>query len=333
MKPTSESLIFNWTPASLTVSILFVLVVAALSWTALKRSGFRTSLICLELLRVLIAIGIALTLNQPEWRQIFKPDTKPMLAILVDVSRSMQTTDIFNPAAPAAEPKSRAELAKPFLDPAAWQSLTQKIDVVIEPFSSSEKPPESGTDIGAALANAAEKHPHLRAVVLVSDGDWNSGAAPSIAAMRLRMREVPVFAIPLGSETRLPDVELESFDVPAFAVAGKPLRIPFIIESSLPRDEPATLEMKSSTGEVITKPVVIPAMSRLEDVITWKPENAGEIKLTLTVRRQARSAISTTTPSRPALDPEGTVARPRHRLLPALGISLPPQCARARSRR
>ena len=242
MKPTSESLVFNWTPASLTVAVLFVLVVAALSWTAWKRSGFRTSFGCLEVLRVLIIIGIGLTLNQPEWRQIFKPDSKPMLAVLVDVSRSMQTSDIFDPAVPAAEPKSRAELAKPFLDPAAWKSLEQKINVVVEPFSSAEQPPEAGTDIGAALAQAAEKHPHLRAVALVSDGDWNSGAAPSVAAMRLRMRDVPVFAVPLGSETRLPDVELESFDVPAFAVAGKPLRIPFIIESSLPRDEPATLE-------------------------------------------------------------------------------------------
>ena len=106
---------------------------------------------------------------------------------------------------------------------------------------------------------------------------------PPQAAMRLRMRDVPVFAVPLGSESRLPDVELSSFDVPTFAVAGKPLRIPFTIESSLPRDEPATLEMKSSTGEVITKAVVIPAMSRLQDVIVWKPEKPGEIKLTLTV--------------------------------------------------
>jgi uncharacterized membrane protein len=120
-------------------------------------------------------------------------------------------------------------------------------------------------------------------VVLVSDGDWNTGDPPAQAAMQLRMRGVPVFADAVGSETRLPDVELSSFDVPAFAVAGKPLRIPFTIESSLPRDEPATLEMKSSTGEVITQPVVIPAMSRLEDVITWKPENPGEVKLTLTV--------------------------------------------------
>ena len=97
------------------------------------------------------------------------------------------------------------------------------------------------------------------------------------------MRQTPVFAVPLGAETRLPDVALTSFDVPTFAVAGKPLRVPFTIESSLPRDEAATLQMKSSNGEVVTKEVVIPAMSRLQDVIAWRPEKPGEMKLTLTV--------------------------------------------------
>jgi len=282
MKTPGQTLVFIWTPMSLILAIIFVLVVAWLAWTAWQRSGFRKSIGYLEGLRVLIALGIALTLNQPEWREIFKPESKPTLAILVDISHSMQTRDVFDPANPAAEPKIRAEPAKPFLDAKAWHDLAQKMDVVIEPFSSKEQPPEDGTDIAAALTQAME-NTHLRTVVLVSDGDWNAGSPPAQAAMKLRMREVPVFAVPLGSETRLPDVDLTSFDVPAFAVAGKPLRIPFTIESSLPHDEPATLEMKSSTGEVITKSVVVPAMSRLQDVINWKPESPGEIKLTLTV--------------------------------------------------
>jgi hypothetical protein len=241
MKPASQSLVFIWTPMSLIVAIVFVLVVAGLAWTAWKRSGFRRSIGYLEGLRVLIALGIGITLNQPEWREIFKPESKPTLAVLVDVSKSMQTRDVFDPANPAAEPRTRAEPAKPFMDMASWHDLTQKMDVVIEPFSSTEQPPEDGTDMGAALARTVENHPHLHAVILVSDGDWNTGAPPAQAAMRLRMKEIPVFAVPLGSESRLPDVELSSFDVPAFAVAGKPLRIPFTIESSLPRDEPATL--------------------------------------------------------------------------------------------
>ena len=72
--------------------------------------------------------------------------------------------------------------------------------------------------------------------MLASDGDWNEGPPPVQAAARLRMRGVPVFAVPVGSRTRLPDVELLSLDLPTFGVAGKSVRIPFSIESSLPRE-------------------------------------------------------------------------------------------------
>jgi len=280
---TSASLVFVWSPWSLAISIIFLGVICWLAWTAWERSGFRRVIGWLEGLRVLIALGIAITLNQPEWREVFKPDSKPTLAVLVDTSRSMQTQDVFDPHNPSAPPTIRADTAKPFLDPQAWSSLTQKLDVAIQPFSSDSNPPEDGTDIGGALAAAAKKYPHLRAVALISDGDWNVGDPPSQAATKLRMRDVPVFTVPTGAESHLPDIELSSFDVPTFAVAGKPLRIPFTIESSLPQDAAATLEMKSSTGEVITKDVVIPAMSRLQDVMVWKPESPGDIKLTLTV--------------------------------------------------
>jgi uncharacterized membrane protein len=283
MNTTSASLIFVWSPWSLVISVIFLGAVGWLAWTAWERSGFRRVIGYLEGLRVLIALGIAITLNQPEWREVFKPDSKPTLAVLVDTSRSMQTQDVFDPHNPSAPPTIRADVAKPFLDPQAWSALTEKLDVEIQPFSSDANPPEDGTDIGGALAAAAKKYPHLRAVALISDGDWNVGDPPSQAAMKLRMRDVPVFAVPTGAESHLPDIELSSFDVPTFAVAGKPLRIPFTIESSLPQDAAATLEMKSSTGVVITKDVVIPAMSRLQDVMVWKPESPGDIKLTLTV--------------------------------------------------
>ncbi|HEX4083567.1 MAG TPA: hypothetical protein VHY22_01550 [Chthoniobacteraceae bacterium] len=283
MTPAEQSLVFTHTPASLAVSAAFVLAVAWLCWTAWKRSAFRRSTGLLEGMRLMLAAGIAITLNQPEWREVFKPQNKPELAVLIDTSRSMQTRDMPDTATGAPDGRSRAEAAKPLADIAAWKEIAKKMDVTIEPFSSDGQPPDEGTDLNKALIRAAERHPRLAAVVLASDGDWNTGQPPAQAAVRLRMRHVPVYAAPMGSETRLPDVALTSFDVPAFAVAGKPLRIPFSIESSLPRDEPATLRMECSSGETIEKPVVIPAMSKLQDVIVWKPEAPGDYKLKLIV--------------------------------------------------
>ena len=283
MTPTSQSLVFTATPLSLAMSMVFVLTVVVLAVVAWRRSVRKRWTAWLESLRVLIAVAIAITLNQPEWREVYEPDYKPVLAVLTDVSHSMDTKDVLDPQQPAAEPRSRSEAAKPFADPAAWQPLRGRMDVVQETFSSKESPPEEGTDINAALDSLMEKHARLGGIVLASDGDWNTGSAPAQAATRLRMRGVPVFAVPIGAESRLPDVELVAFDAPAFGVAGKPLRIPFAIESSLPREEAVTLSMKVSTGEIITKDVIIPAMGRLQESMVWKPDQPGEVKLTLTV--------------------------------------------------
>jgi len=249
MTTDSQSLVFTHSAGSVAVATAFVLVVAGLAWMAWQRSGFRRSTGLLEALRVLIAIGIGLTLNQPEWRKVFKPESKPTLVVLADVSHSMETRDVIDPANPKADPKSRAETAKPLMDAATWRQMAPKMDVVVEPFSSSEEPAAEGTDLNGALARTAEKYPRLNAVVLLSDGDWNSGEPPAQAATRLRMRQVPVFAVPIGSETGLPDVALTSFEVPTFAIAGKPLRMPFTIESSLPRDEPLARRHGLETGE------------------------------------------------------------------------------------
>ena len=283
MQTASQSLVFSPSPFSVAAGLAFIFGIALLAWMSWQRSGYRRLIGWLELLRVVIAAGIAITLSQPEWREVFKPDSRPTLAILHDVSRSMETRDIVDEKRPAAEPLARSDLARPFLDPKAWETLAKRMDVVFEPFSSAQQPPAEGTDLQAALSRTMEKHGRLASVVLISDGDWNTGDAPSHAATRLRMRETPVFTVPAGVEARLPDVNLASFDVPTFAIAGKPLRIPFTIESSLPREENATLLMTLSTGETITKSIVIPAMARLQDTFFWKPEKPGDAKLTLAV--------------------------------------------------
>ena len=282
MTPTSESLAFNAEPWSLTVGAGFVLLILLLALLACQRSGWQRLTVALESLRVLIALALALTLLQPEWRRIFKPDSKPVLALLHDVSRSMETRDVEDPA--TKQTRTRAEAITPLLDDAVWAPLKDHFDLLKLPFSSTEDPPSEATDLNAALAAVAENQPQLAAVVLLSDGDRNTGPPPASAATRLRMRNIPVLTVPVGSETRQPDVELSGFDVPAFAIAGKPLRIPFTLESALPRDETLLVEMTvSTTGEVITQEINLPAMSRTQDALVWRPKDPGPVRLKLKI--------------------------------------------------
>lgn len=287
-----RSLVFDQSLGPWIFGVLLVAVTAFFCVWAFKRSGFAKGTGLLEILRFIVIVLVAITLLKPEWRELHRPDSKPTLAVLWDQSRSMETNDVLDPDNPAAQAKTRAEIVAPFTKEEVWWPLGSKMRAVIEPFSSNLDPAEEGTDLHAALDRVRDQHGRLRAVVVFSDGDWNVGEPPVRAATKLRMRDVPVFAVPVGSDTRLPDVELVSFDVPTFGVAGKPLRVPFSIESSLPRDYTVDVRLLANNGETLTKNVIIPAMGSVQDSITWTPEQTGDIELTLEVPAADREAVT-----------------------------------------
>jgi uncharacterized membrane protein len=281
---TQGTLTFVTTPWSIGIGVAIVLITIVLAIMAWHRAvAKKRSIGWLEVLRVIIAIAIAITLNQPEWRELYKPDHKPVLAVLYDTSKSMQTEDILDAENPSAPPKTRGAAVQKIIDSELWNPLREKLDVVIEPFNSTLSPADDGTDLNQALSTMLERQKHLRAVVLATDADWNTGKPPSEAATQLRMQSIPVIALPAGTETKLPDVQAVSFDVPTFGVEGKPLRVPFVIESSLPREQFITVEVSTDKGERLTKDVTLPPMGRVQDAIVWKPASVGDAVLTLTI--------------------------------------------------
>ena len=285
----SRSLTFLGTPATVVISVLVVLITAGFCFVAWRRSGYRRAMGLLELVRLaLVGLG-ALLLNQPEWVEEFRPEEKPAIAVLWDASASMDTRDVV--PAPCDRrgghpPRGDRALA----EPALWSKLRERMNVVVQPFALPQ--PGHGTDLNEPLARAPEKIQNLRGIVLASDGDWNEGPPPVQAAARLRMMGVPVFAVPVGSRTRLPDVELLSLDVPTFGVAGKSVRIPFSIDSSLPRDYSTTVTLRTSDGDEVSKEVRVGAMGRTSDWLVWKPSATGDFTLTLTVPKHGDETLT-----------------------------------------
>ncbi|MDX1566064.1 MAG: vWA domain-containing protein, partial [Phycisphaeraceae bacterium] len=229
--------------------VVTVAVTAVLCFLAWRRSDYARGTGGLEALRLLLVVLVALTLNQPEWLSAYKPTHKPTLVVLWDQSRSMETQDVVDADSPAAEPRTRAESIQPLLAEEVWKPVDNRMNVAFEPFSSDLNPAAEGTDLSGGLRQALEAHPHLRGVVLLSDGDWNVGESPARAAMQLRMKNVPVYAVGVGSKTPLPDVELTSLDAPTFGVAQKTMRIPFVVRSSLPYAYDTTVLLSSTTGQ------------------------------------------------------------------------------------
>ena len=307
MNITSE-LRFDWTAPTAALALLAIVVTATLGVIACRRSGWRRSTIALESLRMLLVTGAVILLGGPEWVQQFRPDTKPVIAVLWDDSASMSTQDVAGESASGLM-STRRDAIDALTKTETWASLAERAEIVIQPFSktriATEAEPtineisaassvetdgeseEVGTNLAGPMVDVANSNANLLGVVIASDGDWNQGDAPVVAAGRLRSMKVPVFAFPVGSNTRLPDIEIASFDVPTFAIAGKRVRIPITLESSLPRDHAAVVTMKASTGgDMITKDIRIAAMGRTNEFIDWMPESLGDVTLTVTIPKQ-----------------------------------------------
>jgi hypothetical protein len=285
----ARSLTFLWTPATIAVTLLAVLATAALGFIAWRRSGYRRVIGVLEIIRFSLVVAAVVLLNQPEWVEEYRPKEKPAIAVLWDASGSMNTRDVVDPTKPTAAPTTRALAVAPFVDPAAWAKLKERWEIVFQPFSAAAA--GHGSDLFEPLADVADKIPNLRGVVLASDGDWNEGLPPVQAAAQLRTKNVPIFAVPVGSRTRLPDVEVLSVDVPTFGVSGKSLRVPFTIDSALPRDYATTVTLRDSDGGTVTKEIRIAAMGRTSDALVWKPKAPGNYTLTLTVPKHADETL------------------------------------------
>jgi hypothetical protein len=262
------------------MSIGVVLLAAGFCWTAWRRSGYAVSQGLLESLRLAIVALMAIVLVQPEWVEEFRPEEKPAIAVLWDNSKSMETRDVPNTSG-GSSLLSRREVIASLIDDAAWAPLRERMDVVLQPFSAPET--GRGTDLHEPLAEAQEKVKNLIGIVLISDGDWNEGPPPVQAATKLRLKGIPVFAVPVGSTTRLPDIDLLSLGAPTFGVVGKSVRIPFTIESSLAHEYLTTVSLKTSDGDEVTQEVRIAAMGRTSGSLLWKPAKTGDVTLTLDV--------------------------------------------------
>lgn len=277
-----QSFTFSTEPWLVGLSLFICAATLALSYFAWRRSGFSKPVMWLEILRIAIVFAGAILLNQPEWVQEFRSEEKPSLIILSDASLSMQTKDVITKSESGqTEAVTRSTAIQGVLSPDAWSSFSSRMDVKINAFPAAEA--TDGTDLNLALNQAIESSQRILGVVLISDGDWNAGQSPMNAAMRYRAQGIPIISIPVGSPTRLPDIELLSVDTPTFGIVKKAVRIPFTIESALPRDHVANVVVTSSDGERITKEVRIAAMTRTSDAVLWTPKTEGDFTLSVEV--------------------------------------------------
>lgn len=224
-------------------------------------AGRRTGPV-LGMLRAMVALGVIGTLCQPVLVLTASRKTQRRVAVLVDVSGSMQVAD--NAATRDEDVHlTRAELARRLLSASAGPPpsvpLLERLDrdygvrlYTVGAFPTEAQvadllatgatarvaaPPAGqlqGTDLAAALetATAGFRPEQLAAVLLLSDGRHNGRESVEAVARRLGHERIPVFAIPLG-DARHPPVDAAIAAVDAPATAGTRERIVFGVDLKL----------------------------------------------------------------------------------------------------
>ncbi|MFT5882254.1 MAG: hypothetical protein ACI9FG_000754 [Crocinitomicaceae bacterium] len=284
-----QNLHFSPSPTFFIIGCLALAVVGTLCVVAIRRSARPRRTGAIEALRLIITFLIVLMLWGPEWKTIITPEDEPEIAILWDASGSGATHD-----AQLAEGPNSVISRREFIDSAleldVWKKLENngKTSVFSQPFS--EPSPDAnatetalaGTNISEPIEKLLEQHDNLRAIVLLSDGDWNTGPPPVSAAQKMLLKNVPLFTIPVGSKERLPDIEILAITAPTYGIIGEPIQIPFSLRSSLKRDINTTIKLRdTSNGKEFTKKVRIPAEKEYFDNVLWRIDREGPSKLEL----------------------------------------------------
>jgi hypothetical protein len=249
-----------------------------------RRGGRRRSAKWLETLRFLLITVLAATLLRPEFVKHVQRTQKPEVVVLCDSSGSMLTKDVVK----ADQVISRAEWLDAARQAEPWKRLEERARVVVQdfaaPVANSNSPNaqlQAGTDLNRALETVLQREQNLKAVLLLSDGDWNLGKPPVNAAARFREQNVPVFTVAVGRETPLPDLVLESASAPSYGLLGEQIAIPFRIRSFLPREVKTSVVLLDGRREEAKKDIVIPAGGEIQDGVLWAPHSVGDVALKL----------------------------------------------------
>ena len=269
------------------IAFLAVLVLSVLIW---RRSGGGTRVFFVEFCRVIGSALACITLCQPELRSQQEPDREPVVAVLWDDSHSMTTHDVTAEKPPSGgkvvEPISRADWVKKQVGEEFWKSLADNNQIRVESFGtppSPEQAEETGTDLNGALQALLDREPNLRALILLSDGDWTAGENPIQAASQFFTRRVPVFPVTVGAPKALPDLALVTASAPAMGIVGDKVQIGFTIRNSMPEAVTTTVEVDDGMGRRSAKSVKLAPLRETTDILFWTPQKEGSTTMTLRV--------------------------------------------------
>ena len=274
-------LYFSATPFAFWLGVVTLLAVAVLCAVAIYRSSRRWRTGLLEAIRFVTASLIVIILWAPQIREVKEPEDEPMVLILYDRSFSMETVDakVATIFGTVGDKKiiPRKDWVEFAIDDSLWKGLEESGDgtkVIKKAFSvddSNKSKNRPGSDYYKAIQDTLEEYDNLKGIIVIGDGDYNTGDEPLRVAQVAAKRRVPLYTIGVGKTAFQPDLEIISLSAPKFGIVGEAMQIPFSIRSSINKDVKTVITLTDKTSKRIeSKQVNIPANSTFNDSLLFR---------------------------------------------------------------
>ena len=257
-------------------------------------------------LRFLALALICFLLFEPVLQRFQSTERPPVLAVLVDDSQSMQVVTAGDTS--AARPDAARTSVRPVVDIFQDEAMPGRARffgvggasrALSGSITDSLRFDGARTDLASGLQTVPEnlRDENLGGIVLVSDGQYNTGQNPLRVADR---SPVPVHTVTVGDTTRLRDLRIRSVTTNdrAYLNSSVPVRVTLSVTDGPGRPVPVTLEqsgrtldqrparLPSGTGEVSVDLTFEPKQAGLQQLTVRVPELSGEV----TARNNAQSA-------------------------------------------
>ena len=264
-----------WPP--LLYVLLLSLTVAFAVWTYRRTHTLtRRQRLLLTLLRS-TTLGLVLTLlADPLLVRTERRQTPPELALLIDDSASL----------PLAARDSSQQLARRLQQTLPWDAL-QKTHLHAYGFGAALHPlPDNPrlladslrfrrtrTDLNQAILEVQQRHPRLRAIVLISDGQFNTGPSPLYNAERLG---IPIFTVAVGDTARPRDIWIDRLETNTLAYARTRLPIVAHLQARGFAGAEVTIRLEVDGREIERRRHTFSAQEEQATVtFTYEPQQPG----------------------------------------------------------
>jgi hypothetical protein len=235
----------------------------------------------LEGMRFLVMTAIGFTLLKPEFVKQVTRREMPQIVVLCDASESMETRDVI--VRDGNNILTRRGWVNLQLTNRFYKKWENENKVIVQDFSDYRKatnnPAEyydTGTDLNLSLEEVIKQFGNLRAVLLLSDGDWNVGAPPTAAATKYAASGVPIYTVGVGNQEHLPDIIVEPIKAQSYGLLGEQMSIPVRIRSYLTNEIKTHIQLYDNNVADTKKEIVLPPNSEVLETLLWQPKTIGE---------------------------------------------------------